>query len=285
MQPPDREGQGQSPSLRWQGEQQVVEVVEGVERGGGRILAPRSGRDLAGRAVERHGVDALGNHRDAAALLLELDPEQVPEVRLESGAREDHQLPGLLLDLAKQPDPEDEVLGLVGPADVLAGQDPVRLPGGYRGVRIGSQRHHHGHAEVARRLCCRPGPDVGHAQVEHVHPSALQDPPHRSPGGDPQRPRLGGGHRLPPERHRQVVVARAVDRPQTRVVAGPATRDGDHPPNVTGVGEQGVAQVHEEGGDAAGVSLAGAPEVSVDVRVEEELGHREPLAVNSSDPR
>ena len=80
-------------------------------------------------------------------------------------------------------------------------------------------------------------------------------------------------------------MTRAVDRLQTRVVAGPATRDRDHPPHGTGIGDKGVAQVHEEGGDAAGVPLAGAPEVSVDVGMEEELGHRQPVAVGSTGQR
>ena len=285
VQPPDREGQGQSPSVRWQRDQQVVQVVEGVERGGRRIPALDRGRDLAGRPVERHRVDAFGHHRDATALAFDIDTEQVPEVRRECRTREDDQLRRLLLDLAQQEDPEHEVLDLVDAADVLTRQDPVRLARRDRGVGIGSQRQHHGNAEVAGRLGCGPGPDVGHAQVEHVNLTPVEDAPHRPPGGDPQRPRLGSGHRRPPEGDRQVVVTRAVDRLQTRVVAGSATRDGEHAPHGTGIREQRVAQVHEEGGDAPGVPLTGASQVAVDVRVQEELGHGQPLSYGPTDPR
>ena len=127
------------------------------------------GRDLAGRPVERHGVDALGHHRDATALALDVDAEQVPEVRLEGRTGEDDQLRRLLLELAQQEDPEHEVLDLVDAADVLAGQRrrPPRATA-TEACGIGSQGQHHGHAEVARRLGCGPGADVGHAQVEHV---------------------------------------------------------------------------------------------------------------------
>ena len=55
---------------------------------------------------------------------------------------------------------------------------------------------------------------------------------------------------------------------------GASAGDGQDPADVL-VREEGVPEVHEEGGDAARVPLPGVAQFRIDVRVEEELGHRE----------
>jgi len=55
---------------------------------------------------------------------------------------------------------------------------------------------------------------------------------------------------------------------------GASAGDGQDPADVL-VRDEGVPEVHEEGGDAARVPLPGVAQFRIDVRVEEELGHRE----------
>jgi hypothetical protein len=73
------------------------------------------------------------------------------------------------------------------------------------------------------------------------------------------------------------VVTGTVDRPEVRLVAGSAARDRDNARDSALLGEERVAQVHEQGGDAARVALSGAQKASVDIRMEKELRHGESL--------
>ena len=120
--------------------------------------------------------------------------------------------------------------------------------------------------------------DVGHAQVEHVDVGLREDPADGAAHGDPPRPRLGRGHRRVPEGHRLVLVTRALDERRTRVVTGSAPGDRDHARDLTRVGEQRVPEVYEERGDPSRVALARPHQAPVDVGVQEELAHGEPLA-------
>ncbi len=86
---------------------------------------------------------------------------------------------------------------------------------------------------------------------------------------------------LPPERDPRVVVARGREGVGERgAVAPAATRDGDDPLHLVTLPQQGVTELDEQGGDAAGVTLARVAQATVDVAVEEELDDGETVAAH-----
>ena len=99
-----------------------------------------------------------------------LEAQQLSGVPLQVRAREQHEVLGLVGEVAQQPVAEGEVLRGVDAAEGGAAQDPGGLAGRHQGLRVGGDGQHHGDAELASHLGRGHRADVRHAQVQHVDP-------------------------------------------------------------------------------------------------------------------
>ncbi len=178
----------------------------------------------------------------------------------------------------QEPLAEEEVLVGVRLAERVATQLPGLLPSGDERVRVRRERQDEGDVEGLGDASGGHRADVRHAEVHDVHRThSGQDSADAALGGGTQWPCLGGVDARARERDLDVVVARrrgvvaAVDATGELLHGPPAAGQGDHAVDATRRVER-VAQAHEQGGDAAGVTLSRVGQLTVDVRVEEELG-------------
>ena len=160
---------------------------------------------------------------------------------------------------AQHPVAEDEVLRQVDLAEVLPGERPGGLSGLDERVRVGGEGEDGGDPEVGGGLGRGQRPDVGHPQVHEVNRVRRpEDATDAAPRRHPQRPGLGGVHGRTPERHRREVVPgvlKCLQPPQG--VHRAATGDGDDPCGRPAPLDERVAELDEEGRDAAVVATTG----------------------------
>ena len=288
VQPPDADGERKPASARRERGEQVVqfrqryrapltELARGV--GAHRRAGVRQG------ALDHGEVDALRNHGMAFRMMPDVDTHEVAHIAPQLGPREEHDVRGIRRQALHQPGPEPEVLGLVDGAEVRPGQRPRGVEGVDHAVRVRGHREHDRDVEFPGHGGRSQRADVGHPQVDRVDGAGCaQHATDAALRRDPSRPRVDRGDGFAQERHRREGVPRD-DGPnlgQARDRAGETTAGkGQHPLDraATAVaGNERVTQAHEQRGDAPVVAGPHLTEFTVDVGVQEQLGHREPLA-------
>ncbi len=239
-------------------------------------------------AVDHLEVHALGDDRVPFGARGDVDADELAHVALQLGAGEQHGVRGVRGEALHESCAEPEVLAQIGLAEGLPRQRTRPVERADDGVRVGRHREHGRDAELARDVGGGEAADVGHPQVQQVDGAGgAQDATDAATRGDPQRPGRRRRDRLRKEWHAAVDVPRGLGSDLEEVfgcLGDRAARQGDHALDARArVGDEGVAEAHQERGDPAVVARPHRRERRIDVGVQEQLADRE--AVGPRDMR
>ena len=295
-QPADRHREGQRPAVRRaagraaSSSSSSAAVVAGL-----RGASPRTSFATRSRARD---VDALTDDEHALRVRRHVDADEARDAALDVRAGEEDQVLGLLGEPPQQPVAEPEVLHAGRPRRTPA---RVRVPSASRAATSawgsGATVSTTGMPSSAATSAATIDPTSAIRRC-----STSTRPAARRTRRMPRRASTRRGHAVAapgggsPKRDAHVVVARpsqvvpesrssAARSASSDVTCRPvarAARTGDDPLDPAPLPQQGVPEVHEQGGDAAGVALAGVAQAGVHVTVEEELDDGEAVATGAA---